>query len=85
MTYSSFSFTLCAYSHTKRNVEVVVDCSLLLFDFEDLTFLFVNALVLTTCRSLSSASTLTSAPTMKVTTGHGPADKNFKNEMVLIV
>lgn len=84
MTYS-FSFTLCAYSHTKRKVEVVVDCSLLLFDFEDLTFLFVNALVLTTCRSLSSASTLTSAPTMKVTTGHGPADKNFKNEMVLIV
>lgn len=79
------SFTLCAYSHTKRKVEVVVDCSLLLFDFEDLTFLFVNALVLTTCRSLSSASTLTSAPTMKVTTGHGPADKNFKNEMVLIV
>lgn len=79
MTYSSFSFTLCAYSHTKRKVEVVV------FDFEDLTFLFVNALVLTTCRSLSSASTLTSAPTMKVTTGHGPADKNFKNEMVLIV
>lgn len=85
MTYSSFSFTLCAYSHTKREVEVVVDCSLLLFDFEDWTFLFVNALVLTTCRSLSSASTLTSAPTMKVTTGHGPADKNFKNEMVLIV
>lgn len=85
MTYSSFSFTLCACSHTKREVEVVVDCSLLLFDFEDWTFLFVNALVLTTCRSLSSASTLTSAPTMKVTTGHGPADKNFKNEMVLIV
>lgn len=85
MTYSSFSFRLCAYSHTKRKVEVVVDCSLLLFDFEDWTFLFVNALVLTTCRSLSSASTLTSAPTMKVTTGHGPADKNFKNEMVLIV